>query len=60
MKPARGVSIEVFGAGDELESGVVVVEGAGDGLKPESALEPPVAEELSVERGAEDRRDGCR
>ncbi len=53
-----GISVEVLGAGDELDAGVVVVEDAGDGFEPEGAFEPPVAEELGVEGGAEDGRDG--
>jgi len=52
------VALEVFGAADELDAGVVVVEVAGDGLEPEGSLEPPVAEELGVERRTEDGRDG--
>jgi len=56
-KAGARVFIEVFSAGDELEACVVVVEVAGDGFEPEGALEPPVAEELGVEGGAEDGRD---
>src|SRR6202020_314134 len=48
-----GVLVEVFGATDELETGVVVVKVARDGFEPERAFEPPVAEELSVEGRAE-------
>src|SRR5207302_11289781 len=36
--------------------GVVPI--ARDGLEPENAFEPPVAEEFGVEGGAEDGRDG--
>src|SRR5271170_2432413 len=53
-----GVLVEVVGAADELDSGLVIVKVAGDGFEPEGALEPPVAEELCVEGGAEDGRDG--
>ncbi len=53
-----GVFFEVFGAGDELDAGLVVVEVAGYGFEPEGSFEPPVAEELGVEGGAEDGRDG--
>ena len=52
-----GVAVEVFGAGGELDAGVVVVEVAGDGFEPEGAFEPPVAEEFGVEGRAEDGRD---
>ncbi len=52
-----GILIEVFGAADELDFGVVVVEDAGDGFEPERAFEPPVSEELGVEGRAEDWRD---
>ena len=51
------ILVEILGAGDELEAGVVVVQDARDGFEPEGAFEPPVAKELCVEGGAEDRRD---
>ena len=54
MKPARGILVEVLGAGGELDADGVVVEGAGDGFEPLRAFEPPVAEELGVEGRAED------
>ena len=53
-----GVFVEVLGAGGELDADGVVVEGAGDGLEPLRAFEPPVAEELGVEGRGEDGRDG--
>ena len=53
-----GIVVEVVGAGDEVDADGVVVEGAGDGLEPLRAFEPPVAEEFGVEGGAEDGRDG--
>ena len=36
----------------------MVVKDAGDGFEPLRPFEPPVAEELGVERAAEDGRDG--
>ena len=36
----------------------MVVEDAADGLEPDGAFEPPVAEELGVEGRTEHRRDG--
>ena len=52
-----GVVVEVFGAGGELDAGVVVVKVASYGFEPEGAFEPPVAEEFGVEGSAEDGRD---
>src|SRR4051812_29003050 len=52
------IAFEVLGAGDELNAGVVVVEVTSDGLEPEWALEPPMAEEFGVEGRGQDGRDG--
>ncbi len=48
--------VEVRRAGGEGDAGVVVVQDARDGLEPLDAFEPPMAEELGVERRAEDGR----
>jgi hypothetical protein len=52
------VLVEIVCATDELETGVVVVEGASNRFEPERALEPPMAEELGVEGRAQNRGDG--
>ncbi len=53
-----GIFVEVLRAGGELDADGVVVEGAGDGLEPLRAFEPPVAKELGVEGRREDGRYG--
>jgi hypothetical protein len=57
-KAAARVTVEVSGTGGEGDASVVVMEDAGDGFEPLDALEPPVPEELGVERRAEDGRNG--
>ncbi len=53
-----GELVEVLRAGGEMDADGVVVEGAGDGLEPLRAFEPPVTEELGVEGRGEDGGNG--
>ena len=46
-------AVEIFSATDELDARIVVMQGAGHGLKPKDAFKPPVAEELGVKGRAE-------